>query len=354
MSCSKCNEIFCLDETPANIFWLCESEELSSKIESFLNALGYPSHFQNGALHVKVENPKDFFETHTKALDEAFNTLAKQAIMVYINAPDEPFSYRSVFLAKPLERYVNLIQDSEFFDIINTESLTSHFQPIVRANSHTIYGYEALIRGVKSDGSLLYPDMLFHKSKRNDLDFKLDRLCRESALKTAAVKKIRQHVFINFLPTAIYDPAFCLKSTIKWANQLEFDPSKIVFEVVETELVADQEHLKTILKFYRGQGYKIALDDVGEGHSNLNMLIELKPDIIKIDRKIIQNIHTDSFKQSVYKALATVAKDHGIKILAEGVETREELDTVQDIGTDYIQGYYFSKPQAEPIRKLYM
>lgn len=354
MPCSKCNEIFCLPQTPAHIYWLCESEELLAKIELFLSTLGLPVYFEHGALHVKTENPKLFFETHVSALNETFNTLAKQAIMVYINTPDAPFSYRSIFLAKPLERYVNLVCDTEFFDIINNESFTSHFQPIVKANSHAIYGYEALIRGVKSDGSLLYPDELFAKSQRNDLNFKLDRLCRESALKTAAVKKIRQHVFINFLPTSIYDPAFCLKSTVKWANQLEFDPSKIVFEVVETESVSDQYHLKEILKFYRDQGYRIALDDVGEGYSNLNMLIELKPDIIKIDRKIIQNIHTDTFKQSIYKALFRVSQDHGIKVLAEGIECLEELEVIEKIGADYLQGYYFSKPQAEPVRKLYM
>ena len=137
---------------------------------------------------------------------------------------------------------------------------------------------------MKEDGTLMYPDVLFTKSKRNDHNFKLDRLCRESALKTAATKKIAQKVFINFIPTSIYDPKFCLKSTEKWAKQLEFDPSQIVFEVVETEKVSDQNHLKKILEYYREKGFQIALDDVGEGYSSLNMLIELEPDIIKVDR----------------------------------------------------------------------
>ncbi len=154
----------------------------------------------------------------------------------------------------------------------------------------SIYAYEALVRGVKDDGTLMYPDILFRKSKANDQDFKLDRLCRETALKTAAAKKITQKLFINFIPTAIYDPEFCLAATEKWAKQLDFDPSQIIFEVVETELVEDQEHLKKILNYYRKKGYKIALDDVGEGYSSLNMLIELKPDIIKVDRNIIMEL----------------------------------------------------------------
>jgi EAL domain-containing protein (putative c-di-GMP-specific phosphodiesterase class I) len=125
-----------------------------------------------------------------------------------------------------------------------------------------------------------------------------------------------------------------------------------VFEVVETQNVKDQLHLKEILMYYREKGYKIALDDVGEGYSSLNMLIKLKPDIIKIDRNIIENINKDEFKQSVYKALYTVAKENNIEVLAEGIETPYEIETIRSIGVDYMQGYYFAKPSAEPIRTI--
>jgi EAL domain-containing protein (putative c-di-GMP-specific phosphodiesterase class I) len=341
-----------LESTPGNLYWLSESEELMNKISQFFEILGLEFENSGGAFLVRCENTKEFFISNCNAIEHHFNSIAQDDIMVYASKPDQVFNFQSILKAKPLTRFVNLVRDNEFFDILNNESLTSYFQPIINAKDHSIYGYEALIRGVKSTGELMYPDELFLKSARNDCNFLLDRLCRESALKTAAVKKIHQHVFINFLPTSIYDPEFCLKSTIKWANQLEFDPKNIVFEVVETESAKDQEHLKTILKYYRNQGYKIALDDVGEGYSNLNMLIELRPDIIKVDRNIIQNIHEDSFKQSIYKALSAISKENGIAILAEGIETPYELEVIKELGVDYMQGYYFCKPQAEPIRKL--
>jgi EAL domain-containing protein (putative c-di-GMP-specific phosphodiesterase class I) len=81
---------------------------------------------------------------------------------------------------------------------------------------------------------------------RNDMNFTLDRMCRETALKTTAVKKIDTKVFINFILTSIYDPEFCLASTVKWAKQLEFDPKNIVFEVVETQKVKDKEQFALI------------------------------------------------------------------------------------------------------------
>ncbi|MCV6607070.1 MAG: EAL domain-containing protein [Campylobacterales bacterium] len=300
----------------------------------------------------KNRKSKIFFKNNLENFNSFFNNLERESIKIYIESENSGFNYQSIISAKPFQRYLNLLEDKEFFDIINNESLTSHFQPIIESKSGTIHGYEALIRGVKPDGSLLYPDLLFEKSKRNDLNFKLDRLCRESALKTAAVKKISQKVFINFIPTSIYDPEFCLKSTVKWAEQLEFDPKNIIFEVVETESVKDQKHLKNILDYYRGQGFQVALDDVGEGHSNLNTLIELKPDIIKVDRNIISNIHRDELKLSVYKALYNIAKENNIEVLAEGVETKEELEKIKEIGADYYQGYYFSKPLSEPVRKI--
>ena len=107
---------------------------------------------------------------------------------------------------------------------------------------------------------------------------------------------------------------------------------------MESESVKDKTHLLKILDFYKKEGFSIALGDVGEGYSSLNMLVNIRPDIIKVDRNIITNIDTDKLKQSTYRALYNLAK--------------EELEMIESIGVDYIQGYYFGKPNAEPLRKI--
>lgn len=352
MSCIKCQDKFVLNETASEIHFLSEFTELICKSEIFIKKLGILYKESNGMLTVYTDDAHYFFSSNLDAINSFFTLQEKENIKIFIEDDLHQFSYQAILAAKPLQRYVALLEDKEFFDIVNNESITSYFQPIVKMEDSTIFGYEMLARGVKANGSLMYPDELFSKSKRNDFDFRLDRLCRESALKTAATKKVNQKVFINFIPTAIYDPEFCLNSTVKWANQLEFDPSNIVFEVVETEQVANQSHLKNILEYYRNKGFKIALDDIGEGYSSLNMLIELRPDIIKVDRKIISNIDKDTLKQSVYKALYNLAKENNILVLAEGIETAFELEMIKDIGVDFAQGYYFAKPMPEPIRQL--
>ncbi|MDD2789701.1 MAG: EAL domain-containing protein [Sulfurimonas sp.] len=352
MSCNKCNEVFYLESCAAKIYWMSEFDELNSKSKIFIKNLGFEVQENGGVKYIEVDDTKIFFEENIDAILGAFNELERESIKIYVQNNGTDFNFLSVLGAKTLQRYVSLIEDKEFFDIINNKTLTSYFQPIINASDRSIYGYEALIRGVKENGELMFPDELFTKSTRNDLNFKLDRMCRESALKTAAVKRITQKVFINFIPTAIYDPEFCLSSTVKWAKQLEFDPKNIIFEVIETESVKDKEHLKKILTYYREQGFEIALDDVGEGYSSLNMLINLKPNIIKVDRNIIENIDKDELKQSTYKALYSLAKENGIKVLAEGVETSFEVEMIESIGVDYMQGYYFGRPQAEPLRKI--
>ena len=348
----KCKDIFYISEQKSKIHFITQVNELVIKSSNLLKNLGFEITKIPGIVTIDVENPKSFFEENFDFLNTSYHDLEKDEIKVFIENKDNELSLGTIFFAKSLNRYLHFIEDRNFFDILENNSLTAHFQPIVDMKTNKIFAYEALTRGVLPNGDLMYPDILFKKSQRNDTNFVLDRMCRETALKTTAVKKIDAKVFINFIPTSIYDPEFCLASTVKWAKQLEFDPKNIVFEVVETQNVKDKEHLKTILNYYRKEGFLIALDDVGEGYSSLNMIIDIKPDIIKVDRNIIENIDTDTMKQSIYKALRTICVDNNIKILAEGVETPYELEKIKEIGVDYAQGYYFARPSAEIIRVI--
>ena len=348
----KCRDIFYITEKKSKIHFITQVTELIIKSSSLLKKLGIEVQRSENIISFDIENPRDFFEENFDYLNTNFHDLEKNEIKVFIENEENKLTLSSILSTKELNRYLFFIEDRSFFDIIENHSLTAYFQPIIDMHTNKIFAYETLTRGVLPNGDLMYPDILFSKSARNDMNFTLDRMCRETALKTTAVKKIDAKVFINFIPTSIYDPEFCLASTVKWAKQLEFDPKNIVFEVVETQNVKDKEHLKKILNYYRKEGFLIALDDVGEGYSSLNMIIDIKPDIIKVDRNIIDNIDKDPMKQSIYKALRGICLDNGIKILAEGVETPYELEKVKEIGVDYAQGYYFARPSAEIIRVI--
>ena len=351
IECS-CKEEFNICKSESKIHFITNVPELIEKITKFLSKFSFESKVDENICSFISLNPNKFFHENTDSLSKYFSEPEQNEIRVFIENHKHPLTINTILKAKSLFLYLNFINDVSFFEILYSKSFTSHFQPIIDTKNDSIFGYESLIRGVYPDGTLMYPDEIFKKSTRNNTNFKLDQICRETALKTAATKRINKKIFINFLPTSIYDPEYCLQATVKWAKQLEFNPKNIVFEVVETEKVKDKEHLKEILNFYREKGFLIALDDVGEGYSSLNMIIDIKPDIIKVDRNIIHNIENDNMKQSIYKALRQISSENSIKLLAEGVETANELNILKDLGVDYAQGYYYSKPLAEPIRKL--
>jgi EAL domain-containing protein (putative c-di-GMP-specific phosphodiesterase class I) len=251
--------------------------------------------------------------------------------------------------AKTLWAWHILLDSQELGWILEHGSIKMLFQPIVRVEDLSVYAHEALARGIQSNGKMMNPGLMFDIARVTGMLFNLDRQCRESAIRAAAQHQVQSNVFINFLPTAIYNPEFCLRDTVRWAQELDFDPASLVFEVVESEEVTDIEHLKRILDYYKRHGFRVALDDVGSGYASLNKFVRLAPDIIKLDMELVRDIHKTEVKQAVARALAQMGRESGCKVLAEGVETEDEFAWLKQLGVDFVQGYYFGRPAEEPL-----
>ncbi|MCX7092777.1 MAG: EAL domain-containing protein [Methylobacter sp.] len=281
-----------------------------------------------------------------------FSELEMLSINAVVLQPGEAISFSLLNKLKSLNHWGGLLAADDLLYVLNHRALQIVFQPLVDVLKGEIYGYECLMRGLRADGSVVGPETLLEQAKNANLLFNLDRLAREMALHQAVAAKVQGRISINFLPTAIYNPEMCLRDTVSWAQKLGIDPARIMFEVVETENVKDFTHLKSILDFYRKKGFKTALDDMGSGYAGLNLLAELLPDLIKIDRTLIQNIHQLPIKQSIVSALAAISKANNIEILAEGVETEAERDYLMAQGISKMQGYLFGKPSAVPQLQL--
>lgn len=247
-SCIKCQTLPILKDSESNLIFGFEVIELCTKFKNFLdeNNINY---FKEDNLTIVIKT-SSFIDFLSNLLSKnIFKKHEREAIYILSLNENEKLDYSKIKNVKSLEKYKNQISAQELSSLLSKGGLTTHFQPILDVKTNTIYGYETLARGVNEDGTLVYPDKLFTWAKDGDMLFYLDRACRESSLKTAAIKNIRAKVFINFIPTAIYDPNHCLQSTVKWANSLEFDPKNVIFEVVESENIEDIEHLKNILNF---------------------------------------------------------------------------------------------------------
>ncbi len=242
-------------------------------------------------------------------------------------------------------------KESEWLsELLTEERLRMHFQPILHADGSDVFAFEALARGIGRDKELIQPNALFGAARSADLMFHLDRAARVAAIRQGHAAGIHENLFINFNPTSVYDPTFCLKTTFDAVNALGTSPDRYVFEVVETDHISDTGHLKAILAEYRRQGFRVALDDLGAGYSSLNLMQSIRPDFVKLDREMIDGVSGSRYLASITSRLIDMAHDLDVKLIAEGIETREDWDWLRERQVDLVQGYLFARPSATPER----
>lgn len=217
------------------------------------------------------------------------------------------------------------------------------FQPVVDTQARRIHAYEALVRGPngESAGWVL--------SQVNDTNrYAFDQACRVKAIETAARLGLDRRLNINFLPNAVYHPEACLRLTLETARKQNFPAERITFEFTENEFVPP-DHIKSIIQAYRGHGFMTALDDFGTGFSGLSLLADFQPDIIKIDRSLVTNIDSDRARRAIVIGLMATAQALELQVVAEGVERREELETLQAAGISHFQGFLFARPVMDRL-----
>jgi len=142
---------------------------------------------------------------------------------------------------------------------------------------------------------------------------------------------------------SIYRPQVCLASTEQVVHESGIDPSQLVFEVVESHAIADRGHLVAILDHYRSLGWRVALDDVGAGWSSLSLLAAVRPDVVKLDKALVQEL-PDEAARTVVAAVTDLAHRLGAVVVAEGVETERLAEEVTALGVDLGQGWLFGRP----------
>lgn len=235
-----------------------------------------------------------------------------------------------------------------FQDLVLAEDVAILYEPIVNITTREMLGHEALVRGPwKSE--LHTPSQLFQLAEETGLVFELDCLCRRTALRGARGLEPGKKLFLNCLPTAIHDPAFRGEILQQTLQDLCLRPEDMVFEISERESIDNFSIFREARDYYKDIGFQVALDDTGVAYGSLEAVMELAPDFIKVDMSLVRGIDTDPPRQELLRALHAVAGKLGGQIIAEGIETSEELETLQRLGIPYGQGYLFGR--AAPLRR---
>ncbi len=276
--------------------------------------------------------------------NDAGNMLASSAYAAYSaksSASGTPVAFDN-------ESYATSAFDFKKIQVFNTvigeNRIRYNFQPIVDAGTGDIFAYEALMRPEEISGIKLSPLETISIAEKQGMTAEIEKLTFSNTIAFLSENQDifrSRKLFVNSIPNCLLPESDYHRIFDEYSGIFD----KLVVEVTEGCQIS-QENIDLLRRRYKDKRAQIALDDYGTGYANESSLISIKPDYIKIDRSLLSGIDSDSSKQLLVGNMITFAKKHGIKVLAEGVETRGELESVITLGVDLIQGYYTSKPNA--------
>ena len=232
---------------------------------------------------------------------------------------------------------------SELRDIIDNGRIKTLYQPIISLRDSSILGFEALSRGPE-ESCLFLPNDLFRVAGECNYLWDLELVCRTKALESAFRQKKDIKIFINVNPNVMHDSKFKDGFTEDFIKSYSKNPEDIVFELTERSAVDDIEGFKHTVMHYKNQSYHIAIDDAGAGYSGLNLISDIHPHFIKLDMQLIRGINKNGFKRALVKGMYEFSKTSNTLLIAEGIETEEELRVLINMGIQYGQGYLIQRP----------
>jgi EAL domain-containing protein (putative c-di-GMP-specific phosphodiesterase class I) len=231
-------------------------------------------------------------------------------------------------------------------EILRSGRIDIVYQPVVEVVERRIMGFEALTRLPQRQFDS--PDLLFKVANENGSLWALERLCRRKALESLPPLDKRQMLFLNIEPDSFFDPQLRKRKFLRWIERAGLDPHRLVLEVTEHAAIADFDLFRRKLVEIRSLGFQLAMDDVGAGYAGLQAITAIRPDFIKVDMTLVRDMHLDLIKRELIETIRRFTDSTGIVMIAEGVESRAELESLTRAGVRCAQGYLFAKPDSPP------
>lgn len=234
-------------------------------------------------------------------------------------------------------------------DFIAAVQPRPYFHPIIDLYTTAVIGFECLVRGVPP---YEMPRDMFEEAKKLRLELDLEQACVDATLNT--IRDLPAHIrdltfFINISPACLANLDFLKRFTAESFLSAGLDPAHTVFEVTEEKTFESYEVFQKLSRHYTAEGFKIGLDDFGAGYSGLTALVASTPHYLKLDMAIVRDVHLHAYKQKLVKSIVSFASSVDAKLIAEGVETLEELEVLIRYGVRFVQGFLFGQPKPTPI-----
>jgi len=275
--------------------------------------------------------------------------LVKNADTAMYRAKDDGlhgYRFYSSEMSKRAANYLRL--SSELHQAVDAAEFELHYQPFINLTNNAIGGFEALVRWLHPKQGLIYPDHFIPYAEKSGLITTIDRQVLNQSCRQASewIKNGYQfdQISVNISGVELQEGFVEVVEAILQENQLA--PERLKLEVTETFLMTQMKRPIDILRRIRELGVYVAIDDFGVGYSSLTRLKRLPVSCLKIDRSFVSGIHQDYTDQSIVEAIIALSNSLNLGVIAEGVETDEQLAILKNLGAHYAQGYYISRPTA--------
>jgi EAL domain-containing protein (putative c-di-GMP-specific phosphodiesterase class I) len=284
----------------------------------------------------------------------AFSPAEINTVKCVLLPPGSAAAPAELMQSESLAEFLQWLEGQWLIGVLESRRLISVYQPIVHTDDpQNVYAYECLLRGRAAGGQWIMPDRLFAAARNAGLLERLDSAARNIAVESAAQHGVNAPVFVNIYPNAVQNSKKFLENTLAATRATGLSPHRFVFEFVESEEIVDPASFVKTLELFRGQGFRVALDDVGAGYASLNVLVHVKPDFMKLDMGLIRDVDTDLYKSRVAAKLLELAQELNVKTVVEGIETVGEWQWSREHGADFAQGYLFARPDNPPPRSRF-
>jgi EAL domain-containing protein (putative c-di-GMP-specific phosphodiesterase class I) len=224
--------------------------------------------------------------------------------------------------------------------LIVEERVRTVFHPILRLADRGTIGHEALTRPIGVSGFDSVEEM-FAFAESTDLRAEFERLCRTTAIRAAAGLSPRGLLFLNASARAVEDPDWANGSVDAELQRSGLRPHEVVIELTERLAVSRHDSFGAILRAFKERGYRVAVDDMGAGYASLQSLASIEPDFLKFDVSLVRDIHLSSIKRGLLQSLSALAEKIRARVIAEGVESERERETLLALGIELGQGFLF-------------
>ena len=240
-------------------------------------------------------------------------------------------------------------QREVLLDILDRQALYPLFQPIIDLHQGNVIGYEGLIRG-PTESALHFPLDLFRAAEDADLTVRLEMLCIYIVMTRFMETTLPGRLFVNISPFALLAGALSDPLLADFMDERSGLAGRVVFEITEGSPHMDNASVVAGLMRLRDRGFKIALDDLGEGFSSLRLWSDVRPDYVKLDKHFVTGIDKDPVKLQFVRSIGQIAKKSNAIIIAEGIEHRAEFLILKEMGICLGQGYFIGRPVIHPER----